>query len=381
VTGELSRCYHVGVRSLAMFQLRILPLVVLMPSMLLVPLGLRAQDAPAAPDQSANGAPPSPDAAEEGSMPYRKWLRLVQTELVEEKFDDLDRMADEYRAEKRRGQGGGWSLHTLYAALDAPQQSDKDTEDHLGHLERWIAARPESITARVALATSLRRWAWVARGHGYAKTVTPDGWRLFNERMAKAQSVLEVAEKLRATDPQWSVEMMNVGLAQSWDANRMRDAFERGVQAEPDYYYLYLVYADYLLPKWDGKPGDASAFAKTSADNVGGEAGDELYFHIATILIRRGDGSFPVHEMDWQRIQRGYETLTAQYGSSRQTKNQIAYMAWKFGDAAFARKQFLSIGDNWAISVWGTRELFDRARDWSQGSDSLAAPSSEPSGR
>jgi hypothetical protein len=43
-------------------------------------------------------------------------------------------------------------------------------------------------------------------------------------------------------------------------------------------------------------------------------------------------------------------------------------MAWKFGDKELAQRQFLSIGDNWAISVWGTRELFDRARDWAHGS-------------
>jgi uncharacterized protein DUF4034 len=355
-----------GIWSLSMRLLRISSLIVAVPSMLFVPAGLGAQNATPAQDLSAAGVPAPPENTESKSMPYEKWLRLVRTELVEEKFDDLDRMADEYRAGKTRGQGGGWSLHRLYEALDAPQQTDKDTVDHLGHLQRWIASRPESITARVALATSLRRWAWVARGHGAAKTVTQEGWRLFNERMAKAQTVLEEAEKLRAACPQWPVEMMNVGLAQSWDANRMRDAFERGVQAEPDYHYLYQVYADYLLPKWDGKPGDASAFAKTSADNVGGETGDELYFHIATVLIRRGDDNFPVAEMDWERIQRGYRAMSVHYGSSRQTRNQLAYMAWKFGDKEVARRQFLSIGDNWDISVWGTRELLDRARDLAQ---------------
>lgn len=341
--------------------------LVLISSMLFVPGGLRAQDATPPIGSSAIEAPAPPDSAEDKSLPYEKWLRLVHTELVEEKFDHLDRMADAYRTGKKRGRGGVWSLHTLYAALDAPQESDKDTEDHLGHLERWIAARPESMTARVALATSLRRWAWVARGHGDARTVTQEGWRLFNERMAKAQSVLEEAEKLNVSCPQWSVEMLNVGLAQSWDANRMQDAFERGVQAEPDYFYLYQVYADYLLPKWDGKPGDASAFARTSADNVGGQAGDELYFHIATILVRRGDDSFPVHEMDWERIQRGYQILSASYGTSRQTRSQLAYIAWKFGDKEAAQRQFLAIGDNWSTSVWGTRERFDRARDWAHG--------------
>ena len=91
----------------------------------------------------------------------------VESDLVEEKFDELDRMADKYR----RGEDAGlrrrleassfcttlWMRHSL---------TDKDSVEHLAHLEAWMKARPESITARVALAASLHRWAWVARGNG-----------------------------------------------------------------------------------------------------------------------------------------------------------------------------------------------------------------------
>jgi len=94
----------------------------------------------------------------------------------------------------------------------------------------------------------------VARGNGLAPTVTEEGWRLFNERIQQSQSILERAEKLPKLCPQWYSEMMIVGLAQSWDAGRMKDIFDRGIRSEPDYFYLYRQYANYLLPKWDGKP-------------------------------------------------------------------------------------------------------------------------------
>jgi hypothetical protein len=295
-----------------------------------------------------------------------QWTHSIESSLIEEKFVDLDRMADQYRREKTRLPGGEWRLRLLYEALDAPHQSDKDTRDHIAHLEHWVQQQPESITARVALATSLRRWAWVARGHTYADKVTPEGWQLFNERMKQSQNTLEAATSVSTMCPQWYSEMMAVGLAQSWDDARMKDLFDRGIQFEPGYHYLYLQYANYLLPKWDGHPGDASAFAKSSADSVGGGAGDMLYFQIATVLIKRGDGSFPVHEMDWDRIQRGYQALSAQYGTSRHTVNQLAFMAYKFKDATVARQQFDVIGDRCSRGVWGSRELFDRARDWAR---------------
>src|ERR1700746_3038169 len=129
-----------------------------------------------------------------------------------------------------------------------------------------------------------------------ADTVTPEGWRLFDERVKEAQVVLDGSAKMQHMCPQWYSEMMTVGLAQSWDAKRVKENFDRGIQFEPDYYYLYLQFANYLLPKWDGHPGDASAFARSSADRLGGSAGDLLYFQIATVLIRRGNGDFPIKE-------------------------------------------------------------------------------------
>jgi hypothetical protein len=294
------------------------------------------------------------------------WTHSIESSLIDEKFADLDHMADQYRREKTRLPGGEWRLRLFYEALDAPHQTDQDTRDHLAHLEHWVQQRPDSITARVALATSLRRWAWVARGHSHADKVTPEGWKLFDERMKQSQSTLEAAASMGGMCPQWHSEMMAVGLAQSWDADRMKEAFERGIQFEPGYYYLYLQYANYLLPKWDGHPGDAAAFAKSSADGLGGSAGDLLYFQIATILIKRGDGSFHVHELDWDRIQRGYQALSAQYGTSRHVINQLAFMAYRFKDVEVARRQFDAIGDHWSRGVWGERDLFDRARDWAR---------------
>jgi hypothetical protein len=295
-----------------------------------------------------------------------QWERDLQGDLIAEKFDGLDATADQLRSGKTRLPGGQWQLRVFYSALDAPQQSEQDSAEHIAHLEHWMSQRPNSITARVALATALTRWAWVARGHGYANTVTPEGWRLFRERIDQAQIVLEGSQKMQIMCPQWYSAMLTVGTAQGWDLERMHQVLEEGVKFEPGYYYLSQQYANYLLPKWHGRSGDASSFARTSADAIGGDAGDILYFQVATELIKRGDDEFPAHEMDWQRIQRGYQALFSQYGSAHFPQNQLAYMAWKFQDANVARQQFEVIGSSWNRNVWGNRDYFDRARDWAQ---------------
>jgi len=315
-------------------------------------------------DTGATAATDATASADDPSSHEGRWVRTIEADLIAEKFDDLDAMADQYRREKSRMPGGEWRLRIFYTALDAPQQTDQDSMDHIAHLEQWMKVRPESITARVALATSLHRWAWVARGNGMANTVTAEGWRLFDQRIQQSQKILEDSAHMPNMCPQWYSEMMVVGLAQSWDAKRVQETFDRGIQFEPGYYYLYKQYANYLLPKWDGHPGDASTFAKSSADHLGGDAGDILYFQIATVLIKRGDGNFPVHEMNWDRIQRGYKSLNAQYGGDKRTENDLAFMAYKFGDVPVARQQLTLIGDDWVRSVWRDRAFFDRVRDW-----------------
>jgi hypothetical protein len=322
-----------------------------------------APDVVSDPEESVLADPEQP-----GAVTHKlSGARLIAYNLVHEKFDDLDSMASQYRSEKSRYVGGGWKLTAFYGALYAPHQTDKDTREHLEHLKHWIEQRPDSITARVALAASLHRWAWVARGNGMADTVTDEGWRLFNQRIEASLTVLKDAAKLKEKCPGWYSEMMIVGLAQGWNGKRMRETFEQAIEFEPGYFDFYKLYTHYLLPKWEGQPGEAIAFAGSAADKVGGATGDEIYFHIACEIIGKNGAEYGVKKMDWPRIQRGYQAQITQFGSNRWLKNKIAFFAWKFQDAAFARQQFDVIDNHWSADVWHNRQQFDRARDWARG--------------
>ena len=321
--------------------------------------------------RAQTSAPPLPESAASDDLTGAQQL---EAKLIAEKFDDLDRLADQLRRDKTRVKGGDWKLVLFYNALDRPLLDDKNSVDHLEHLRHWMTQRPESITARIALARSLHRWAWVARGNGFANTLTPEMVKLFTERSQESLAVLEGSEKIGTRDPEWFLQMMAAGVALEWDNARMKSIFDRGVAFEPGFFYLYTNYANYLLPKWYGKPGDSAAFAKASADHVGGDEGDILYFRIATVLVKRGDGDFPVDQLDWHRILHGYTMLNQTYGTANRHVNQLAFMAWKFDDHEVAQQQFTLIGNHWAEGVWRDKKFFDRVRDWS--SHRTAWPSS-----
>lgn len=308
------------------------------------------------------------DAEIEAPPAYNgRWRRHIMSALIAEQFDELEETASTLRRERTRVPGGAWVLRIFYGVLDSPQQTDKDSVEHLDHLRHWVATRPQSITARVALATSLHRWAWVARGNGDAKSVSVEGWKLFGERIAEASQVLDDAKGIQPSCPQWFVEEMTVGLAQGWTPQREHEVMQRGLRLEPDYFYLETQYANFILPKWYGKPGEAATFATSEADRLGGDRGDALYFRIASVLISKHDGNFPIRELDWARIQRGQVAVASLSGDITHFHNVLAWMAYKYRDQKAAATQFALLGDDWSSNVWRDRQQFDRARDWARG--------------
>ncbi len=234
----------------------------------------------------------------------------------EEKFDDLDCIADSLRSGKSKFSGGAWKIHNFYAAFDGPQghATEEDWKDYMDRMERWVAAKPASVTAQVALAESYISYAWYARGNGTSDSVTGSGWKLFGQRLDKARETLDEAAKLQQKCPEWYVVMQQVALGQNWNLRRETALFEEAIAFEPSYYYYYRLHANFILPKWNGEEGDSATFAEKAGDRLGGKQGDILYFEIASQLVCRCDEPEFSH-MSWPRIQRGYAEVEKEYGT------------------------------------------------------------------
>jgi hypothetical protein len=222
----------------------------------------------------------------------------------------------------------------------------------------------EAITPRVALARAYIRYAWQARGNGYADSVTADGWKLFTERIALAKKVLDDSAKMSPMCPDWFSQMQTVALAQSWDKKRTTALFEQATKFEPDYIYYYQSYARYLLPKWDGKNGDDVAFGNQIADEVGGSKGDFIYYQIGIVVLGICNCTAEANPLDWARLQRGYRAQGEMFKNTNYDTNQLALLAWRFHDRNVAREAFAQIDGRWSKRVWKNRKHFDKARDW-----------------
>ena len=321
------------------------------------------QSLPAAALQSAT---PGADngGAESDSQPVRTFRIAVRHLFVEEKFDELEAIAAKARSQKERFLGGAWKLYVLYTTIQGPgslTSTDAVWTAHMERLRRWIGAKPESITPRVALAQAYLRFAWKARGEGYRDTVTSDGWKLFGERVQQARETLENAGTVSTKDPQWYRDMQTVAVAQGWNRSQADDLLQKASDLEPKYFYFYSAHAYYLLPKWYGKPGDAETFAQTIADRLEGPDGDLVYFEIA-LIDNCCNAKEQMPNLSWDRIKVGFGALEQLYGSTNYQLNAVAFMAARQRDSEFAQQIFGRIGDNWDETVWGSKVKFDTSK-------------------
>lgn len=295
-----------------------------------------------------------------------KFGNAVQEMVYAEDFDRLEQVADSVRSSKAKFAGGLWKIHAFYSGTSATRghATEKDWKDLHKKLTGWSSAKPQSIAARIALAYFYLNYAWDARGSGFTDTVTSDGWKLFESRTAKAKEVLDEAAKLPTKDPEWYLVMQQVALAQGWNKVQARQLLERAIAFQPDYYYYYRMYANFVLPKWYGEPGESESFAQESADRIRGEQGDIIYFRVASYLMCNCANEPQLKNMSLTRIRRGFAAAETLYGFSLTNSNLMAAMATKMAEATIADAQFKRIGESWSREAFQNQPYFEASKAW-----------------
>jgi Domain of unknown function (DUF4034) len=319
--------------------------------------------------EQAMGLPPGIRIT--GAMNFGDGIIESMRELLEqEKFETIDMIADRARSTKERFDGGIWKIHIIYAGLYEPRQGQKSGEAEwqqlLDRLKRWVAQRPNSITARVALATAYSHYAWNARGNGYADSVTENGWELFQQRMELSGKTLAEAFNLPDKCPEWYLTMQYLVRDLEGNKEAQAAAFEKAIAFEADYQYYYRAEAESLQEKWGGEKGDVAAFSNKIADRIGGEKGDMIYFQIAVDINCNCGEDQDLHGLSLPRIERGFKVVEKTYHASLFNLNKMAYLASAGGDPLFANEMFKRLEESWDPDTWKTRNYFETARAWAK---------------
>jgi len=194
--------------------------------------------------------------------------------------------------------------------------------------------------------------------------VTEDGWRLMRERLAKARTVLEDAEKLPVRDAELYRVIMKVALGQGWTKEELDAAFQKGIALDPNYQGLYKAKAYFLLPRWYGEKGEWEAFVAQAADARGGDDGDVLYMSVARSQAwTEKEEFFKNTSISYERMKRGFEASLRRNPTYFWDMNSYCYFACIAGDSETAKQLFDKIKDRWEGGVW-SRQDFDRWKAW-----------------
>ncbi len=206
-------------------------------------------------------------------------------------------------------------------------------------------ARPDSgvdpwIAAVVVGRDEIRR-AWEARGSGSADEVTPEGWKGFQEHLARAREQLTKAHEMHPEFPEAAAAMITVSMGDGSDEERLW--FDRAVAAqfdhEPAYRSLGL---NALLPRWGGSHEEMLEFGRQCLDSGRFDTIVPSIFLDAVLAIGaelpgiRDALAMPGVYDDCVRLCRGYVAAKASPQYVRLWQSHLAMLQWLTGHYADA---------------------------------------------
>jgi hypothetical protein len=284
-------------------------------------------------------------------------------------FTQLEKIAQQSRAERGLVRGGAWQNHDFYNVLGSSEvlwgeQTEEDYQKQITLLNNWIAAFPDSVTPRIALARLYLDYAYFVRGEGAADGVSDSQWKLYNQRNILAERSLLTAAGLKDRDPHWYEAMVDVAIQAGWDKPSELELLNQALAFEPSYYHYYRQHANYLEPQWYGEPGEIAKFAEETSLRLKDPDASILYFRITSTLACNCEvEGADLPSISWPKFKSGYVSVTRLYGKSNLNANRLAWAAYKFGDKAAAQEAFASM-DHMEHDIWWSPETYAEAREW-----------------
>ncbi len=287
----------------------------------------------------------------------------VRVLLHEEKYEELEKIANEFRTGKTRFPDGGWKIRQFYRPFGNPYYGWGEL---FRNLDRWLKKYPNSVTARVATAEAWSSFAWEARGKDYARTVTEEGWKLMRERMAKAYDLVKNPPDDPSKDCVHRYHLLLwIANAQGWDRQKYEELFQKAITFEPLYYTYYLDKAYYLLPRWHGEEGEWQRFANEAVNLTPKSEGMGIYTRILIQIWAFNEfTAFREPDISWKKMKQGFLDIERNYPNSMQNLNAFCMFACIAGDKETARGLFKRIGNMPYAEVWSGRSNYEKWRKW-----------------
>ncbi len=308
-----------------------------------------------------------------------KALRKQVVHMLDTKdFDGLDKMAKDLRGSREQRVTGKWVLDSFYKAFiwDNPQNKEFLTEaeivSSMNKVDEWVKGRPNSVTARIVLASLWFKYAWLARGTGFAGGVSAEGWTQMKQREGTASNILTGTRKLTESCPRWWYLMLSIAKDEGWEKWRYDALFNECVATYPDYKSAYFARVLNLQPRWHGEAGEWERFAAESADKLGGANGDKFYAQLIWAVDathwyytrERYNGKlFADFTISYPRVKKGFEDMLKSRPDSIALLSEFCHLSCAGGDRQRAAISFVQLAGRVDTQVWNSEAAFNTCRD------------------
>jgi tetratricopeptide (TPR) repeat protein len=235
----------------------------------------------------------------------------------------------------------------------------RDSKAAYDKIDAVLEKIPEAKGLRLGLRGEFYiKYAWEARGSGFAQTVTEDGWRRFAERAAEARKALEAAWELDHGDSMAATRMITVEMALG-EGNRaqMEKWFQRAMEADSDNEDACARKLLWLEPKWHGSDADMLEFGLACRDTKNWRSGIPLILPEAR---RRLAEYLPLEQKEeaykdpdfWTDVRSVYLKTLEDDPENAVVRSEYAGYCYLTSHYDEAHTQFAKLGDKLA---WGSR--------------------------
>jgi hypothetical protein len=290
-------------------------------------------------------------------------------------FDKLEGLASEYRSTQAPTLGGYWALYAFYKNVAGfrgdgcgcgNDTSDAAFEDKHKQLELWLTAKPQSLTARVALANMWISYAWTRRGGGFSGQTNDAQWGGYFEGLARADNILSGIDP--AADPMVLLNEMKTAERSGNQRARLDELYVHATNAFPTFIPYYTNRYLALQERWHGRPGEAKEYIQSLLRSPGGEEGKILYAAVAESALKFERAKFELLEtsgVSYGQLIGAYAARQRAVGLTDHDWNALMYFAAAAQDRNGIMFIAKKIGDKWEPELWGSKDNFDTWVNWS----------------
>ena len=226
-------------------------------------------------------------------------------------------------------------------------------------LDEWAARYPQSSLVAVVQARTLLDHGWSWRGDGFARSVSPEGFKKLALYSQRSYDALMAREAVGRKDPYWYVQLLTLARAQGWDNDRRAALFQEATQAFPLNYNIYFAISTQLTPRWGGSPEAIASLAAFAVEKTRKVEGESMYARVYWNVADWLDTDLGGPDVNWKRIRAGFEDILKRYPDSWNL-NYYARFACDARDMPTTRRLLLRIKGDVEPAAWRERTNYLR---------------------